>query len=117
VGAEDGGAEGGRSTVRSSRRAAGVRSTKPPAPLARTRRTVSEAQEALPPTPPPEQHRTMSTTTQPSPAPATARRRPGLKARHLHFIALRSPIGTGQFYGSAAAYLGAGPCVLQEYVV
>ena len=43
----------------------------------------------------------MSTTTQPSPAPATARRRPGLKARHLHFIALGSAIGTGLFYGSA----------------
>ena len=37
----------------------------------------------------------MSTTTHAAPA----RRRPGLKARHLHFIALGSAIGTGLFYG------------------
>ena len=59
----------------------------------------------------------MSTTTQPSPAPATARRRPGLKARHLHFIALGSAIGTGLFYGSAGAIQAAGPAVLLVYLV
>ena len=59
----------------------------------------------------------MSTTTQPSPAPATARRRPGLKARHLHFIALGSAIGTGLFYGSAGAIQAAGPSVLLVYLL
>ena len=45
----------------------------------------------------------MSTSTQPTDTPATTRRRPGLSARHLHFIALGSAIGTGLFYGSAGA--------------
>ena len=36
----------------------------------------------------------------------------GLKARHIHFIALGSAIGTGLFYGSAKAIQAAGPSVL-----
>ncbi|MGO1480339.1 MAG: proline-specific permease ProY, partial [Brachybacterium sp.] len=59
----------------------------------------------------------MSTSTQPSPAPAASRRRPGLKARHLHFIALGSAIGTGLFYGSAGAIQAAGPSVLLVYLL
>ncbi|WP_422116008.1 amino acid permease [Brachybacterium sp. UNK5269] len=59
----------------------------------------------------------MSTTTQPSPAAAPARRRPGLKARHIHFIALGSAIGTGLFYGSAGAIQAAGPSVLLVYLL
>lgn len=59
----------------------------------------------------------MSTTTQPSPAPTTLRRRPGLKARHIHFIALGSAIGTGLFYGSAGAIQAAGPSVLLVYLL
>ena len=59
----------------------------------------------------------MSTTTQPPAAPATTRRRPGLKARHLHFIALGSAIGTGLFYGSAGAIQAAGPSVLLVYLL
>ena len=51
----------------------------------------------------------MSTTTQPAPSPAATSRRPGLKARHLHFSALGSAIGTGLFYGSAGAIQAAGP--------
>lgn len=59
----------------------------------------------------------MSTTTQPSPTAAPARRRPGLKARHIHFIALGSAIGTGLFYGSAGAIQAAGPSVLLVYLL
>ena len=59
----------------------------------------------------------MSTTTQPPAAPATPRRRPGLKARHLHFIALGSAIGTGLFYGSAGAIQAVGPSVLLVYLL
>ena len=55
----------------------------------------------------------MSTTTHAAPA----RRRPGLKARHLHFIALGSAIGTGLFYGSAGAIQAAGPSVLLVYLL
>ncbi|VTN06477.1 Proline-specific permease ProY [Raoultella ornithinolytica] len=36
----------------------------------------------------------------------------GLNARHIRFIALGSAIGTGLFYGSAAAIKAAGPAVL-----
>ena len=59
----------------------------------------------------------MSTTTRETPSPAAARRRPGLKARHLHFIALGSAIGTGLFYGSAGAIQAAGPSVLLVYLL
>ncbi|GAA1483238.1 amino acid permease [Brachybacterium fresconis] len=59
----------------------------------------------------------MSTTTQDTPSPAPTRRRPGLKARHLHFIALGSAIGTGLFYGSAGAIQAAGPSVLLVYLL
>lgn len=48
---------------------------------------------------------------------APARRSPGLKARHLHFIALGSAIGTGLFYGSAGAIQAAGPSVLLVYLL
>ena len=46
----------------------------------------------------------------------TARRK-GLKARHIHFIALGSAIGTGLFYGSAGAIQAAGPSVLLVYLL
>lgn len=59
----------------------------------------------------------MSTSTQPTDTPATTRRRPGLTARHLHFIALGSAIGTGLFYGSAGAIQAAGPSVLLVYLL
>ena len=59
----------------------------------------------------------MSTSTQPTDTPATTRRRPGLSARHLHFIALGSAIGTGLFYGSAGAIQAAGPSVLLVYLL
>ncbi|MGO1259485.1 MAG: proline-specific permease ProY, partial [Brachybacterium sp.] len=59
----------------------------------------------------------MSTTTQDAPSSAATRRRPGLKARHLHFIALGSAIGTGLFYGSAGAIQAAGPSVLLVYLL
>ncbi|MDN5901437.1 MAG: amino acid permease [Brachybacterium sp.] len=59
----------------------------------------------------------MSTTTHETPTPVPARRRPGLKARHLHFIALGSAIGTGLFYGSAGAIQAAGPSVLLVYLL
>lgn len=59
----------------------------------------------------------MSTFTQPTDTPATTRRRPGLSARHLHFIALGSAIGTGLFYGSAGAIQAAGPSVLLVYLL
>ena len=39
----------------------------------------------------------------------------GLNARHIRFIALGSAIGTGLFYGSAAAIRAAGPAVLLAY--
>ena len=41
----------------------------------------------------------------------------GLSARHIRFIALGSAIGTGLFYGSAAAITMAGPAVLLAYLV
>ncbi|MFD1804106.1 amino acid permease [Mixta tenebrionis] len=41
----------------------------------------------------------------------------GLSARHIRFIALGSAIGTGLFYGSAAAIQAAGPAVLLAYLV
>lgn len=59
----------------------------------------------------------MSTPANASPAPTTARRAPGLKARHIHFIALGSAIGTGLFYGSAGAIQAAGPSVLLVYLL
>jgi L-asparagine transporter-like permease len=40
----------------------------------------------------------------------------GLNARHIRFIALGSAIGTGLFYGSAAAIQMAGPAVLLAYL-
>ena len=40
----------------------------------------------------------------------------GLSARHIRFIALGSAIGTGLFYGSAAAIQMAGPAVLLAYL-
>jgi amino acid transporter, AAT family len=47
----------------------------------------------------------------------TVVKRPGLKARHIHFIALGSAIGTGLFYGSAGAIQAAGPSVLLVYLL
>lgn len=44
-------------------------------------------------------------------------KRPGLTARHIHFIALGSAIGTGLFYGSAGAIQAAGPSVLLVYLL
>ncbi|MGV0346478.1 amino acid permease [Corynebacterium coyleae] len=44
-------------------------------------------------------------------------KRPGLTARHIHFIALGSAIGTGLFYGSAGAIQEAGPSVLLVYLL
>ncbi len=41
----------------------------------------------------------------------------GLNARHIRFIALGSAIGTGLFYGSAAAIKAAGPAVLLAYLI
>ncbi|WP_312284164.1 amino acid permease [Yokenella regensburgei] len=41
----------------------------------------------------------------------------GLNARHIRFIALGSAIGTGLFYGSAAAIQTAGPAVLLAYLI
>ncbi|MFI6428739.1 amino acid permease [Rhodococcus oryzae] len=49
-------------------------------------------------------------------AAATALTR-GLTARHIRFIALGSAIGTGLFYGSAAAIQQAGPSVLLAYLI
>ena len=43
-------------------------------------------------------------------------KRKGLSARHIHFIALGSAIGTGLFYGSAGAIQAAGPSVLLVYL-
>ncbi|MGP6173481.1 amino acid permease [Corynebacterium sp. A21] len=50
-------------------------------------------------------------------APPTEFKRRGLKARHIHFIALGSAIGTGLFYGSAGAIQAAGPSVLLVYLL
>ncbi|MGD7002443.1 amino acid permease [Corynebacterium halotolerans] len=50
-------------------------------------------------------------------APSTTFKRRGLKARHIHFIALGSAIGTGLFYGSAGAIQAAGPSVLLVYLL
>ncbi|WP_411208152.1 amino acid permease [Corynebacterium callunae] len=50
-----------------------------------------------------------------SPAPTQAFK--GLRARHIHFIALGSAIGTGLFYGSAGAIQAAGPSVLLVYLL
>ncbi|GFM66404.1 permease [Pseudomonas cichorii] len=41
----------------------------------------------------------------------------GLSARHIRFMALGSAIGTGLFYGSAAAIQQAGPAVLLAYLI
>ena len=41
----------------------------------------------------------------------------GLSARHIRFMALGSAIGTGLFYGSAAAIQMAGPAVLLAYLI
>ncbi|MCO7609528.1 amino acid permease [Pseudomonas chlororaphis] len=41
----------------------------------------------------------------------------GLSTRHIRFIALGSAIGTGLFYGSAAAIQQAGPSVLLAYLI
>ncbi|WP_372969476.1 amino acid permease [Microbacterium sp.] len=41
----------------------------------------------------------------------------GLTARHIRFMALGSAIGTGLFYGSAAAIEKAGPSVLLAYLI
>lgn len=49
--------------------------------------------------------------------PKTEFKRRGLKARHIHFIALGSAIGTGLFYGSAGAIQAAGPSVLLVYLL
>ncbi|GAB47345.1 amino acid permease [Mobilicoccus pelagius] len=43
--------------------------------------------------------------------------RRGLSLRHISFIALGSAIGTGLFYGSAAAISTAGPAVIVSYLV
>lgn len=43
--------------------------------------------------------------------------RRGLNARHIRFMALGSAIGTGLFYGSAAAIQRAGPSVLLAYLI
>ncbi|MEY0571258.1 proline-specific permease ProY, partial [Providencia huaxiensis] len=40
----------------------------------------------------------------------------GLSGRHIRFMALGSAIGTGLFYGSAAAIEKAGPAVLLAYL-
>ena len=41
----------------------------------------------------------------------------GLSARHIRFMALGAAIGTGLFYGSAAAIQQAGPAVLLAYLI
>ncbi|MFC4222682.1 amino acid permease [Lysinibacter cavernae] len=50
-----------------------------------------------------------------SPTPQVLKR--GLTARHIRFMALGSAIGTGLFYGSAAAIQTAGPSVLLAYMI
>lgn len=58
------------------------------------------------------------TTAQAPQTPQTPRTPPkGLRARHIHFIALGSAIGTGLFYGSAGAIQAAGPSVLLVYLI
>lgn len=52
-----------------------------------------------------------------TPRPTTEFKRRGLTARHIHFIALGSAIGTGLFYGSAGAIQAAGPSVLLVYLL
>ena len=47
--------------------------------------------------------------------PAALKR--GLTVRHVRFMALGSAIGTGLFYGSAAAIQAAGPAVLFAYII
>lgn len=60
----------------------------------------------------------MATPSGPATAPPkTEFKRRGLKARHIHFIALGSAIGTGLFYGSAGAIQAAGPSVLLVYLL
>ena len=49
--------------------------------------------------------------------PVQTRKFKGLRARHIHFIALGSAIGTGLFYGSAGAIQAAGPSVLLVYLL
>ncbi|WP_342318605.1 amino acid permease [Corynebacterium mayonis] len=51
------------------------------------------------------------------PALPEAKTRGGFSARHLHFIALGSAVGTGLFYGSAGAIQAAGPSVLLVYLL
>lgn len=51
------------------------------------------------------------------PAPEDSGLERGLKMRHIRFIALGSAIGTGLFYGSAAAIQTAGPIVLLAYII
>ena len=59
----------------------------------------------------------MSVMTAPSETANTPKpKRSGLNARHIHFIALGSAIGTGLFYGSAGAIQAAGPSVLLVYL-
>ena len=60
----------------------------------------------------------MSVMTAPSDTANTPKpKRSGLNARHIHFIALGSAIGTGLFYGSAGAIQAAGPSVLLVYLL
>lgn len=59
----------------------------------------------------------MSTMTAPTQQDTPKPKRPGLTARHIHFIALGSAIGTGLFYGSAGAIQAAGPSVLLVYLL
>lgn len=58
----------------------------------------------------------MQSTARTSTRPASSITR-GLNARHIHFIALGSAIGTGLFYGSAGAIQAAGPSVLLVYLL
>ena len=59
----------------------------------------------------------MSTMTAPTQQDTPKPKMPGLTARHIHFIALGSAIGTGLFYGSAGAIQAAGPSVLLVYLL
>ena len=47
----------------------------------------------------------------------TSKLQRGLSTRHIRFLALGSAIGTGLFYGSAAAIQMAGPSVLIAYII
>lgn len=58
----------------------------------------------------------MQSTARTSTRPASSITR-GLNARHIHFIALGSAIGTGLFYGSAGAIQAAGPSVVLVYLL